>query len=321
MHNRPVLQQGGAGQTLPSTNLDLFESEAYETMMKFESNTTTLVPLNEAKHTYKLIDAGGRVWALKLNSPPVRPQHLFSEFMVAKLAREFGLRWPDAHVARFKRTDAVALDWLEGLKSPFGPIQTESQAKAGYDAQTDEEARAGAKELMALFMDPARLNAEVTENAERARDKLEPLLQAGGDNAGQLCGFDIFARWAWAADRKPDVLQVDASQRLWFLDGEHYLGLEVNKALGPMPSPADRASNEICMFGFLIGIRDRQPRALFEPWLEVLSSGRLEAVFEKALEQIPPDWLPNAAELEDIRSSLFRDGGVFVSTYPKALQA
>lgn len=268
--------------------------------------------------TLSITEANGRKWAVKTLGPNRPPVALFCEYVVGRLARQLGLRWPEVGIAGIDsaatkqrlpewsvlpdngatdRQFVVSIEWLN--ITPIHP-----HAREAARCLSEEESPESAKQLI---LDD---NREVKERVWSYLDDDE--------NLHQLCGFEIFSRWAYASDTKNDVVLADASNKLWFLDGEYYLGNSIHI---PLTVPVAQITSATCrvqraeFFPFTAGLRRKFAISSFDPWLERLLHPDFQSCFEDALKEIPAHWKPPSSKLEHIRQRLFTDAPSFVETY------
>jgi len=218
------------------------------------------------------IDDSGARWVVKPDARPQDGPALFSEVVMAGLARAFGLNWPEARIADLQ-TDVirgvnrgVAFTWLSGLKRAIPEMPESPRIE-------DEDVCAS---IMAGAMEADRWLAQ----------HLVPHF-ANHNNRDQLAGFAVLSSWAGSVDNKWDALQLDPKNQFFFLDGGHYLGTHIGETVQRL-EPASVRGQAVERFTFLETLRG-QPFELFCPWLGRLAG--LRSVFEDLSSNIPAEWI------------------------------
>lgn len=266
-------------------------------MLQIDLNSSTSIRLRR-EDTYDVTESSGSRWAVKRIREESRRASLFVEYVVGSLAAEYGLSWPEVELAELTEGQvtelAVALPWLDGLTCIF-PDEVEFMTVIPAEEST---------------MDAAQ---KIKDRPEIVRKTLEPLL-ANEENLRQLCGFEVFWRWTYPQDTKNDILHMDPSGSLWFLDGEHHLGNTVRFGWLDIPSPLERVRG--WRYEFAKGLRQRLADiSHFDTWLSRLLDPALIKRFETAVSEVPAEWLPPMERIQHIRERLFIEAPSFVEEF------
>ena len=276
-------------------------------MVRLDLDSSESEVLRRARNTRKITEADGRRWVVKsLSATTVKPWDLFSEYVIGALAAQFGLRWPKVRIAKLLQTEsdieplhAVAIEWIDGLTCLF-PEQKPFVQELSEDESLEE------------------LQKERQDARKTVKAKVKRYLDADSSNLDQVCAFEIFSRWAYPSDTKNDILHVDPTEKLWFLDGEHYMGNNVYWPPQGIPAVEVRV-NRAYFFEFISGLRGRLEACHFTPWLEKLTDENLRCSFEEALSKVPSTWRPKKEEVDHIREQLFTEAPAFVEAYSARL--